>query len=327
MTQGGVGANRTKVTRGQVGTVFTQSTSGGDNRGVYFGKNENTEPGDSPPDDDDDSTSAESEDTYDKWRGGNDKNKEPGDNANWESSRTSKPHMDKIEKDTLELDHLERPGTGVSSSGNSLMRAFQDNESKYAGTYTEDLDRTLDTYDNMALGCGATMVENRLAMVFILKGNAASFFNAHGKRWKTYQQAALLLRRRFNSSDKRSRILITWQCLRLTEEFARNPNESQTQVFLDFTAKLMQLQKQLDTPYHADRYLRDKLLTAVDVPHIQTSLRDRIPRTSEQAICRVMNRLSDNKRSAGGTVAYLASDTVDDQSLRASEYPRQNKHP
>lgn len=70
----------------------------------------------------------------------------------------------------------------------------------------------------------------------------------------------------------------------------------------------MKLQKQLDTTYHADRYLRYQLLIAVDVPHIVTSLRQRIPRASEQAISRTMNRLSYMKKSAGSAVS-LFTDT------------------
>lgn len=90
--------------------------------------------------------------------------------------------------------------------------------------------------------------------------------------------------------------------MRLSEEFAKTPNRSQVDVFMDFTATMMQLQKQLDTPYHEDMFLRDHLLTAVDVPGIQTSLRDPITRTSEQSINRVANCLSEKRRTAGSSV-------------------------
>lgn len=61
-------------------------------------------------------------------------------------------------KDAIELIHLGSPVSGVSSSVMRLVKSFQGNESKYSGTYTEDLDLVLDTYENMALSCGATMV-------------------------------------------------------------------------------------------------------------------------------------------------------------------------
>lgn len=118
----------------------------------------------------------------------------------------------------------------------------------------------------------------------------------------------MLLRKRYNSSDKRSRILTRWQTLRLSESFAKRPDESQAKVFLDFVATLYQLQKQLDIPYHAGRYLRDRLLTADEIPYVRTTLRDRIPRSSEQEIRKVMNSLSENKGSAGRATAFLEQD-------------------
>lgn len=59
----------------------------------------------------------------------------------------------------------------------------------------------------------------------------------------------------------------------------------------------MGIQKQLDTPYHS--YLRDRLLNFVDVSPIQEALRDRIPRTSQQLINSVPNRLSDKPKTSG----------------------------
>lgn len=54
-----------------------------------------------------------------------------------------------------------------------------------------------------------------------------------------------------------------------------------------------------------NRDLRDPFLTAVDIPRIQTVLHDRIPRTSEHARNRVINHLSEKRRSAGSAVAHL----------------------
>lgn len=65
----------------------------------------------------------------------------------------------------------------------------------------------------------------------------------------------------------------------------------------------MSLHKQLDVRYYGDRYLRYQLLTAVDIRYVQITLRARIPRTSEQAINRFSNGLSDKRRTAGSTCA------------------------
>lgn len=105
---------------------------------------------------------------------------------------------------------------------------------------------------------------------------------------------ALVLRIRYNSSDKRSLKLAKWQGMRVSDEMSKNPERSQMEVFVDSIDDLGSLQKQLDTIYHGDRYFRDQILHAVYLPAIQIALRDRVPHTSEQAINRVANGLSDN---------------------------------
>lgn len=76
-------------------------------------------------------------------------------------------------------------------------------------------------------------------------------------------------------------------------------NEFEVTVFHIFTAKLILLQQQLDKSYHSDTFLRDSLLTAVDIPAIQARLRDRFPRSSQQAINRVAIQLSEQKDQPG----------------------------
>lgn len=49
-------------------------------------------------------------------------------------------------------------------------------------------------------------------------------------------------------------------------------------VFRALTAKLLSVQKKLDPEYHEDALLRDRLLSAIYLPHVRTSLRERIPK-------------------------------------------------
>lgn len=77
-------------------------------------------------------------------------------------------------------------------------------------------------------------------------------------------------------------------------------------VFKDFTDDLMSTQQQLHNTYHTERQLRDRLLTAVDVPSLQEIIADRQPRTAHQLIEQVANSLSERPRSAGSTVAHLS---------------------
>lgn len=67
----------------------------------------------------------------------------------------------------------------------------------------------------------------------------------------------------------------------------------------------MSTQKQLENCYHGDRYLRDQLMTAIDITSVQDSLKDRVPRGAQQLVNRVANRLSEKIRMAGSTLAYI----------------------
>lgn len=75
------------------------------------------------------------------------------------------------------------------------------------------------------------------------------------------------------------------------------PDDYEITVFRSFVAKLISLQKQRDESYNGDRYIRDRLLTAVDMPLIRDSLRDRVPSTSQKLISSVANRLSASQNS------------------------------
>lgn len=45
----------------------------------------------------------------------------------------------------------------------------------------EYVDSTLDTYANIALACGSSLAEKRLAMLSIFEGNAAHFLDSQGR--------------------------------------------------------------------------------------------------------------------------------------------------
>lgn len=60
-----------------------------------------------------------------------------------------------------------------------------------------------------------------------------------------------------------------WKRVSLYTEIRKSPNQSEVEVFNSFVAKLSGPQKQLDKYYQQDRYLRDHLLTAIDIASIQ----------------------------------------------------------
>lgn len=89
-------------------------------------------------------------------------------------------------------------------------------------------------------------------------------------------------------------------------------------VFRKLVAKLMSLQHQLDPTYHTDQVLRDRLMTDVYLPKIQSTLRYRIPRPTHQAVNRIANQLCDKEYSAGSTSPCIleeTSNTTQDEEL------------
>lgn len=93
--------------------------------------------------------------------------------------------------------------------------------------------------------------------------------------------------------------------MKINKSMYEKPSLPEVLVFRTFGARLISLQKKVNRKYHTDGFLRDLFLTAVEVPAIQVSLRDHIPRSSNQALNRVANQLSDKINSAGSASAFL----------------------
>lgn len=102
-----------------------------------------------------------------------------------------------------------------------------------------------------------------------------------------------------------------WKRVSLDEEKSKSPNQLEMAVFNDSVSNLTGLQKKLDTDYHNDRYLRDLLLTEIDIPSIHDHLMERIPRTAQQAIQRTVLRLSEKTKNAGSITEHIATLEVD----------------
>lgn len=92
------------------------------------------------------------------------------------------------------------------------------------------------------------------------------------------------------------------------------PEQAEVDVFRTFVEKLTSIQQQLDSRYHCDHFLRDRLLTAVDLLTMQSALCDRIPRTAQKVINRMAAKLSDKSKTAGTSTSahYTNADRVDD---------------
>lgn len=141
----------------------------------------------------------------------------------------------------------------------------------------------------------------------MLKGSALSLYTRKCKVCTIFEDSIALLGEWINSKDKQSRLRGEWHAMSLSRDMEGCPNESEISVFRAFISRVMSLQHQLHDEYHSDIQLRDRLLTAVDIPTIRDTLRDKRPRTSHQLIHLVPNRLSTNKKTAGTISAHLAT--------------------
>lgn len=88
---------------------------------------------------------------------------------------------------------------------------------------------------------------------------------------------------------------------------ANDPDKSELELFRAFTAKLLAVKKHLYQKYHDDAFLRDRRLTEIGILHIHASLRERIPKTSQQSLNRVVSHLSENPKTAGTASVNLVS--------------------
>lgn len=102
----------------------------------------------------------------------------------------------------------------------------------------------------------------------MLTGNALNLYSNTMQSCQMYAKSIQALRDWYSSNAKRTRILTEWQYMTVSKSMAERPTLSEVAVFKTFVAKLMTLQKKLDSHYHPDTFLCDRLLTAVDISAI-----------------------------------------------------------
>lgn len=132
----------------------------------------------------------------------------------------------------------------------------------------------------------------------MLSEDAVIYYSSQMKQYKTYKDAIGALPDWYRNSDGRSKILTKWQSMWFTEENGRNSKNSEVEVFRTFVAKLMSPQKQLGPSYHRHRFLRDWLMTTIEIPPFQILLWDRIPIPAQQLANLIANSLSEKPKTA-----------------------------
>lgn len=83
---------------------------------------------------------------------------------------------------------------------------------------------------------------------------------------------------------------------------------------------LMAIQVQLYEGYKGDKYLRDRLDEAIDIPTLKCYLKDRPARSSQQLINWVAKKLSDRPRTEGSAYASGSTDHQADEGREECHY-------
>lgn len=108
--------------------------------------------------------------------------------------------------------------------------------------------------------------------------------------FRTYEEVIDFIILRKNRDENKAQILTVWKYMTLSKDISVNPTQSEKPDLRTFVSNLISLHNQLVSPDHTDYSFRDKLLTAVHIQFIQTTLRDHMPRTYHPVINKISNQ-------------------------------------
>jgi len=197
-----------------------------------------------------------------------------------------------------------RPGntnsvsSSTSGSLHGLMKAFSSRKA-YSGAWDEDLHGTIEVFEMTAQMCDLNSEQMLKGIPIMLDGPALAYFASNLKSSTSYEEAIEGLLSWYTSEEQRTRLLRDWQDARLSAWMKRSPEKSELAVFRDLSATLARIQRQLHADYRKDRFLKDQLVAAADIPHVARALKEKAPLTAHEATQRIASLLSGEPRSAG----------------------------
>ena len=190
----------------------------------------------------------------------------------------------------------------------SLMKAYQ-SQTKYSGSFVEDFEGAIEQFNTICVMLELSEEDKAKGFPIMLTGAAFSRYSRqYARKELTYKELIDAFRTWYTSEEQKKRLLNIWQTPSLTKELQLSPEKSELEVFQKLSDKLVRVQNQLHRDYHHDRFLRDQLIRAADIPHLQHSLNDKVPSSAQEAMHRFANRLSAEPRSAGANIAMEGDD-------------------
>lgn len=130
------------------------------------------------------------------------------------------------------------------------------------------------------------------------KENYLRIFSRRAKDCHTYKEGPEMLKLLNNSMEKQNRLLKEWRHMRISEKMEETPESSEISVYSEIVARIMSVQEHIDESTRGDKFLWDQLLASIEFPRVQSSLKDKIPRSSQKLINAIANYLSEKPRSA-----------------------------
>lgn len=144
--------------------------------------------------------------------------------------------------------------------------------------------------------CEMTSKDNVKSIPVILTGDVLTYYANLICKCPDFDEVMTILRNWNNIDDRKARILSKWPSMALLYEMTDDTSESKVTVSRKFEAKLKSFHSQLDGTYLIDQFLRNGLHTEVNIPQIQPSLPELLPRSIQQSVNRIANRYRYNRQ-------------------------------
>ena len=160
-------------------------------------------------------------------------------------------------------------GRGKPIGVQGIIQAFKGRK-KFSGGFDEDLNSILLIFESMSRMCRLTEEQKAEGFPTILEDDALQFYLTHcDASTHTYIEIVRKFRENYITAEQMNRVLTAWQTTRISKEMSENPDKSELEVFRKMVAKLSKLQRQLDSAYQGDLFLRDQIVVATDMPRVQ----------------------------------------------------------
>lgn len=110
------------------------------------------------------------------------------------------------------------------------MKAMQ-RKTTFAEGWEDFLDTIISAFNTIAAMCQVDADDKLKALPIMLQGDVLNYLSCHAHSCASFDEAIAILRRWYNSDDRKARILVKWQELRLSKAMAKAPTESEVAVF------------------------------------------------------------------------------------------------